>query len=57
MVFEKDGYSESELVIPIEFVYCSSHPNPVEISVVKIPDVLIVTEKFVGQPCSKARTV
>jgi hypothetical protein len=44
MVFEKEGYRESELVIPIEFVYCSSHPNPVEIPVVKIPDVLLVPE-------------
>jgi hypothetical protein len=44
MVFEKDDYRESELVIPVEFVYCSSHPNPVEIPVVRIPDVLLVPE-------------
>lgn len=44
MVFEKEGYRKSELVPWVEFVYCSSHPNPIEIPVVRIPDVLLVPE-------------
>lgn len=44
MVFEKPGYKTFELLIPVEFVYCSSHPQPAEIPETKIPDVLLVKE-------------
>jgi hypothetical protein len=44
MMLEKNGYRKSELILPIEFVYCFSLPNPVEIPVVRIPDVFLVPE-------------
>ncbi len=44
MVFEKPGYKTFELLVPVEFVYCSSHPQPAEIPETKIPDVFLVKE-------------
>jgi len=44
IVFEKPGYRKSELVLPVEFVYCSRHPQPVAIPEVKIPDVFLLRE-------------
>jgi hypothetical protein len=44
IVFEKPGYRAFELLVPVEFVYCSSHPQPVAIPEVKIPDVFLVRE-------------
>lgn len=42
IVFEKPGYKALELLVPVEFVYCSSHPQPADIPEAKIPDVLLV---------------
>ena len=44
IVFEKQGYRKSEVLVPVELVYCSPHPNPVEIPVVTVPDVLLVPD-------------
>ena len=44
IVFEKPGYKTLELLVPVEFVYCSPHPQPTEIPEAKIPDVLLVRE-------------
>ena len=44
IVFEKPGYKTRELLIPVEFVYCSPHPQPAPIPEVKIPNVFLVRE-------------
>jgi len=44
IIFEKPSYKMSELLIPVEFVYCSPHPQPAPIPDVKIPDVFLVRE-------------
>jgi hypothetical protein len=44
IVFEKPGFKTLELLLPVEFVYCSPHPQPAEIPEAKIPDVLLVRE-------------
>jgi hypothetical protein len=44
IVFEKPGYKTLELPVPVEFVYCSRHPQPAEIPEAKIPDVFLVKE-------------
>jgi len=44
IVFEKPGYKTLELLVPVEFVYCSPHPQPAEIPEVKMPHVFLVPE-------------
>jgi hypothetical protein len=44
IVFEKPGYKTSELVVWVEFVRCSRHPQPAEVPETEMPDVLLVQE-------------
>ncbi|NIM98348.1 MAG: hypothetical protein GTO24_09810 [candidate division Zixibacteria bacterium] len=43
-VFSKPNYKTLELLIPLELVYCSPHPQPAEIPEVRIPDVFLMPE-------------
>ena len=44
LVFEKEGYRKRELFLPIEFIYCSPHPQQPTIPEAKMPDVFLLRE-------------
>ena len=61
IVFEKPGYKRHDLLVAVEFIYCSPHPQEVTIGEVKVEDVYLVREwvqsennmsKWVGKGCT-----
>ena len=39
--FNKPGYKEHQLLVPVELVYCSSHPEPAPVPQLKLPSVFL----------------
>jgi hypothetical protein len=44
IVFEKPGYRAQEISLPVEFAYCSRHPQGMRVRKTKAPPVLLVRE-------------
>ena len=44
LVFEKEGYKKRELFLPVEFIYCSPHPQQPSIQEAKMPDIFLLRE-------------